>query len=85
MEPLSRQPRLRSPLTNEQRKVAVVPEEIELTPAQQEKVKEILETWDRVHLAVVFLCALGRFLRWFAPTVAALASIWAIFHGGKSS
>ena len=57
----------------------------ELTPEQKAKVEEILEAWDRVHVAIVFLCGLGRFLKWFAPVAAGLVSIYAYFHGGKSS
>ena len=51
-----------------------------LSETELAKLREIKDAWDKVHTAVMFLCALGRFIKWIATLGAAVAAIFAGLH-----
>jgi hypothetical protein len=56
-----------------------------LSKDDQEKLKEMIDTWETAHRAIKFLCAMGNILKWTLGVLAPLAIIWSALHGGKPS
>ena len=52
-----------------------------LTKQEIEKAREIMNAWEKVHTAIVFLCGLGRVLKWGLGVFAAIAAAYAAYKG----
>ena len=64
-------------MTNEQK----LPE---FTAEEKAILKLVIERWERFHLAIIFICGLGRVIKWFVTLGAAVAAIWTAVHFGKA-
>lgn len=46
------------------------------------KLREMLDTWNDAQAGIRVVVALGTAIKWIAGVSAAIAVIWAVFHGG---
>lgn len=53
----------------------------DLNEHELEKLKDMIETWDKVALAIKFLSGLGTAIKWLIGLAGSVALIWAAFHG----
>jgi hypothetical protein len=54
----------------------------ELTDAEMQKLREMIESWDSAQVGISAFKWLGDFIKWLAAVLAAIAILWAaVTHG----